>query len=322
MLRRHFLHATLGTLAASGAAFAQTWPDHPLRLIVPYPPGGANDITARIYAQSLGAALGQSVIVENKAGAGGEIGADAAAKAQGDGYTLLFAAIGSLTIHSVLAPGQSAYNLKTDLLPVSMGASVPLALAVRSGLPVSNLKELIAYARSQKQPLTYGSAGVGSTEHMAGEYFRQAANLQLVHVPYKGSGPCMQDLLGGRIDMVMETLPALSAYYTSPKMKILAVASAGRSEQLPNVPTMSEAGLPGFEVTTYYGLLAPKGTPRELVDRLSTTMQSLAAKADVQEAMKRAGANALATSPERMNQLVKGEIEKWGRVQNVAHISL
>lgn len=321
MLRRDFLCATLGTLA-SGAALAQDWPDHAIRLIVPYPPGGANDITARIYAQNLGTALGQSVVVENKAGAGGEIGAGEAAKAQGDGYTLLFAAIGSLTIHAVLAPEKSPYNLKTDLLPVSMGASVPLALAVRSGLPVSNLKELIAYARAHKPPLTYGSAGIGSTEHMAGEYFRQAADLELVHVPYKGSGPCMQDLLGGRIDMVMETLPALSAYATNPKMKILAVASGTRNEQLPQVPTMSEAGLPGFEVTTYYGLLAPKGTSKELVEKLSTAMQSLAAKAEVQQAMKRAGANALATSPERMNQLVKGEIEKWGRVQKVAHISL
>lgn len=320
MQRRNFICAALGTLA-TGASMAQAWPAKPIKMIVPYPPGGANDITARIYAQHLGTALGQSVVIDNRAGAGGEIGAEAAARSAGDGYTLLFAAIGSLTIHAVAATNKP-YDLKNDLMPVSMGAGVPLALAVRSSLPVNSVKELLEYARAQKDGLTYGSAGNGSTQHMTGEYFKQAANVNLVHVPYKGSGPAMTDLLGGQIDVVFETLPALSAHFTNPKIKILALTSGARSDMLPNLPTLRESGVADFDVTTYYGLLAPKGTPKAIVDQLSAAMQSLAKKPDFQASMKKAGADAVATSPERMDAMVKGELEKWGRVQQTAQIKM
>jgi tripartite-type tricarboxylate transporter receptor subunit TctC len=320
MQRRDFLCAALGTLTA-GAALAQAWPARAIKMIVPYPPGGANDITARIYAQHLSTALGQSVVIENRAGAGGEIGAEVAAKSVGDGYTLLFAAIGSLTIHAVAAQNKP-YDLKNDLLPVSMGAGVPLALAVRSSLPVNNVKELLEYARAQKDGLTYGSAGNGSTQHMTGEYFKQAANVKLAHVPYKGSAPAMTDLLGGQIDVVFETLPALSAHMTNPKIKILAVTSGTRNPGLPDLPTLRESGIADFDVTTYYGLFAPKGTPKPIVDQLSTAMQALAQKPEVQAAMKKAGADAIATSPERMDAMVKGEIDKWGLVQKTAQVKL
>lgn len=320
MQRRNFICAALGTLA-TGASIAQAWPAKPIKMIVPYPPGGANDITARIYAQHLGTALGQSVVIDNRAGAGGEIGAEAAARSAGDGYTLLFAAIGSLTIHAVAAANKP-YDLKSDLVPVSMGAGVPLALAVRSSLPVNSVKELLEYARAQKDGLTYGSAGNGSTQHMTGEYFKQAANVKLVHVAYKGSGPAMTDLLGGQIDVVFETLPALSAHFTNPKIKILALTSGARSDMLPNLPTLRESGVADFDVTTYYGLLAPKGTPKPIVDQLSTAMQSVAKKPEFQASMKKAGADAIATSPERMDAMVKGEIEKWGRVQQTAQIKM
>jgi tripartite-type tricarboxylate transporter receptor subunit TctC len=320
MQRRNFICAALGTLA-TGASMAQAWPAKPIKMIVPYPPGGANDITARLYAQHLGTALGQSVVIDNRAGAGGEIGAEAAARSAGDGYTLLFAAIGSLTIHAVAATNKP-YDLKSDLVPVSMGAGVPLALAVRSSLPVNSVKEFLEYARAQKDGLTYGSAGNGSTQHMTGEYFKQAANVKLVHVAYKGSGPAMTDLLGGQIDVVFETLPALSAHFTNPKIKILAVTSGERSDMLPNLPTLRESGVADFDVTTYYGLLAPKGTPKAIVDQVSTAMQSLAKKPDFQASMKKAGADAVATSPERMDAMVKGELEKWGRVQQTAQIKM
>jgi tripartite-type tricarboxylate transporter receptor subunit TctC len=320
MYRRNFLYATLGTLA-SGTLFAQAWPAKPIKMIVPYPPGGANDITARIYGQYLSGALGQSIIIDNRAGAGGEIGAEAAAKAAGDGYTLLFAAIGSLTIHSVAAVNKP-YDLNTDLMPVSMGAGVPLALAVRSTIPVSNVRELLQYARAQKNALSYGSAGNGSTQHMTGEYFKQAAGIDLAHVPYKGSGPAMTDLLGGQIDVVFETLPALSAHYTNPKIRILAVTSGARSSMLPGLPTLRESGVPDFDVTTYYGLLAPKGTPKPIVDQLSAAMQAVARKPELLAAMSKAGADAIATTPERMDAIVKGEIEKWGRVQKTAQVKL
>jgi tripartite-type tricarboxylate transporter receptor subunit TctC len=323
MQRRDLLCAALGTIAtlATGTALAQAWPARPIRMIVPYPPGGANDITARIYGQFLGTALGQSIVIENRAGAGGEIGAEAAAKASGDGYTLLYAAIGSLTIHAVAALNKP-YDLKTDLLPVSMGASVPLALAVRASLPVKNVKEFIEYARAQKNALTYGSAGNGSTQHMTGEYFKIAAGVELVHVPYKGSGPAMTDLLGGQIDAVFETLPALSAHYTNPKIKILAVTSAARSGMLPELPTLREGGVADFDVTTYYGLLAPKGTPKAIVDQVSAAMQAVAKKPELISAMSKAGADTIATTPERMDAMIKGEVEKWARVQKTAQIQL
>jgi tripartite-type tricarboxylate transporter receptor subunit TctC len=320
MQRRDLLCAALGTLAA-GASFAQAWPDKPIKMIVPYPPGGANDITARIYGQHLSTLLGQSIVIDNRAGAGGEIGAEVAARSPADGYTLVFAAIGSLTIHYVAATNKP-YDLKNDLVPVSMGAGVPLALAVRSGLPVNSVKEFLAYARAQKNALTYGSAGNGSTQHMTGEYFKQAANVNLVHVPYKGSGPAMTDLLGGQIDLVFETLPALSAHMNNPKIKILAITSGARSEMLPELPTLAESGVPGFDVTTYYGLLAPKGTPKAIVDQVSNAMQSLAKKPEVQAAMKKAGADAIATSPERMDAMIKGEIDKWARVQKTAQVKM
>ena len=321
MQRRELMVAALGLLGTE-VSFAQAWPARPVKMIVPYPPGGANDITARLYAHYLETVLGQPFVIDNRAGAGGEIGAEQAAKATPDGYTLVFAAIGSLTIHVVLPVQKPGYDLKTDLLPVSMGAGVPLALAVRASMPVSSVKEFLAYAREQKQPLTYGSAGNGSTQHMTGEYFKQVAGVKLVHVPYKGSGPALTDLLGGQIDLVFETLPALSPHFKSPKLKILAVTSETRSELLPEAPTLNESGVPGFDVTTYYGLLAPRGTPRAIVDQLSTAMQSLAQKPEVKDALKKAGAQAIATTPEKMATMIQGEIDKWARVQKFAQIKL
>ena len=320
MYRRDFLCAILAA-AAVRPAFAQAWPARPIRMIVPYPPGGANDITARIYGPQLSTELGQSVVIDNRPGAGGEIGAETAAKSSGDGYTLLFAAIGSLTIHAVAAENHP-YDLAKDLVPVSMGAGVPLALAIRSDLPVKSAKELLDYARKQKKGLTYGSAGNGSAQHMTGEYFKQAAKVDLLHIPYKGSGPAMTDLLGGQIDVVFETLPALSAHLDNPKIKILALTSASRSDLLPDLPTLGESGVPGFDVTTFYGLFAPKGTPKDIVDQASAAMQRAAKKPEVQAAMRKAGADAIATSPERMDEMVKAEVAKWERVQKTAQVKL
>ncbi|MBU2288903.1 MAG: tripartite tricarboxylate transporter substrate binding protein, partial [Gammaproteobacteria bacterium] len=305
----------------SSQVLAQAWPAKPIRLIVPYPPGGANDITARLYGQQLGTLLNQSIVIENRAGAGGEIGAEMAAKAPGDGYTLLFAAIGSLTIHAVAAANKP-YDLKNDLQSVSMGAGVPLALAIRSSLPATTVKEFLAYARAQKTPLTYGSAGNGSTQHMTGEYFKQAAGIELVHVPYKGSGPAMTDLLGGQIDLVFETLPALSAHASNPRIKILAVTSNVRSNMLAELPTLQESGVKDFDVTTYYGMLAPKSMPKAIVDQVSAAMQKASKNPELLAAMKKAGADAVATTPERMDAMVTGELEKWGRVQKTAQITL
>ena len=302
----------------TGNVVAQSWPSKPVRVIVPYPPGGATDITARIYANQLQQSLGQSFVIDNKAGAGGEIGADAAAKSASDGYTLLLGAIGSLAIHAAVPSQKPPYDLQKDLRGISLGSSVPLAIAVRENLPVSNIKELIALSKAKPGSLTYGSAGNGSTQHMTGEYFKQLSGASLVHVPYKGSGPAINDLLGGQIDVVFETLPALSAQISSGKLKILAVTSANRSTLLPEIPTLKEVGINNFEVVTYYGLLAPADTPKIIIDRISKAMQDASKKPETQDFLKKQGAEAISSSPEKTDLIIKEETEKWARVAKLA----
>ena len=312
--------AALGMAGAAGTAGAQAWPSRSIRVIVPYPPGGANDFTARIYADRLPALLGQPAVVENKAGAGGEIGAAMVASSPADGYTLLFGAIGSLTIHAVLPAQKPPYELLTAFKGVSMGSSLSLVLAVRSDLPAKSLGEFIALAKSASPSLTYGSAGNGSTQHMTGEYFQQSAGVKLTHVPYKGSAPAVSDLLGGQIDLVFETMPAIGGQLSSGKVRVLAVTGKERNALLPDVPTMREAGLPEFEVTTYYGLLVPTGTPREVIDKLSEAMQALARTPEVEQAFRKQGVEPHPSTPAETDALIRSEVEKWGRVQKIAKI--
>jgi tripartite-type tricarboxylate transporter receptor subunit TctC len=310
----------MAAIGMVGPGHAQTWPSRPIRVIVPYPPGGANDFTARIYAERLPELLGQPTVVENKAGAGGEIGAASVATSTPDGYTLLFGAIGSLTIHAVIPAQKPPYELLTAFKGVSMGSSLSLALAVKADLPAKSVAELVSLAKSRSPGLTYGSAGNGSTQHMTVEYFQQTAGVKLTHVPYKGSAPAVADLLGGQIDLVFETMPALGAHLAGGKIRILAVTGKERSAMLPDIPTLMESGFPTFEVTTYYGLLVPSGTPAAVIDKLSSAMQSLAGTPDVQEAFRKQGALAHATSPAQTDELLRSEVEKWAKVQKVAKI--
>ena len=311
----------LSALALAGTTQAQQWPAKPIRVIVPYPPGGANDFTARIYAERLPAVIGQPTVIENKAGAGGEIGAALVASSAPDGYTLLFGAIGSLTIHAVIPTQKPPYELLTAFKGVSMGSSLSLVLAVKSELPVKSVAELISLARTASPGLTYGSAGNGSTQHMTGEYFQQTAGVKLTHVPYKGSAPAVADLMGGQIDLVFETMPAIGSQLSSGKVRVLAVTGKERNELLPDIPTMKEAGLPDFEVTTYYGLLVPTGTPADIIGKLSAAMKQIAATPEVQQAFRKQGVDPHPTTPEETDRLIRSEVEKWGRVQKVARIT-
>lgn len=310
----------LAGVALSGNLFAQQWPTKPIRIIVPYPPGGANDVSARVYGPYLSQSLGQTVVIDNRAGAGGQIGAATVAGSAPDGYTLLFGAIGSLTIQAVVPALKPPYDLMAAFTGVSMGTGVQLAVAVRADLPATTINSLVSAAKVSSRGLTYGSAGNGSTQHMTGEYFQQAAGIKLVHVPYKGSSPAIVDLLGGQIDMVFETLPALASQLSSGKIRILAVTGDTRSELLPTTPTLKESGYPDFGVTTYYGLLAPQGTPLAVVDRLSKAMQGIAQLPEVQSTLKKQGAEAYATSVDATNALIKSEVERWARVQKVAQV--
>ncbi|MNQ18135.1 Tripartite tricarboxylate transporter family receptor [compost metagenome] len=298
---------------AAGPALAQTWPTKPIRMVVPFPPGGATDAAARIYAQHLGDFLGQGVVVENKAGAGGEIGAEYVAKSAPDGYTLLMGAVGSHAIHAAM-PDKPGYDFATAFVGVSMATSMPMAVAVNSKVPANNVQELIALAKSKPGTITFGSAGPGTSQHMAGELFQVVTGTRLMHVPYRGSGPAITDLLGGQIDMVIETLPALLPQVASGKIRLLGVTTAKRATALPDLPTLMEQGVKDYSVATAYALLAPAGTPPAVVDKLSAGMQKAAAMESVQQAALKLGADAVATSPEDTSRVLKREVARWADV--------
>ncbi|WP_256977448.1 Bug family tripartite tricarboxylate transporter substrate binding protein [Bordetella genomosp. 10] len=273
-MMRRFARGVLVAAAAAWmcAAHAGEWPDRPIRMIVPYPPGGATDVAARLYAQHMGDYLKQSVVVENKAGAGGELGAEYVAHAPPDGYTVLMGALGSLAINAAMLEKQN-YSFAKDYKGVSVAITMPMALAVSTKVPAHNLAELVALAKQRPGRLTFGSAGTGSSQHMAGELFKQVTGTDILHVPYRGSGPAVTDLLGGQIDMVIETLPALIPQAGSGKIRILAVSAPARVPSLPDVPTFAEAGVQGYAVATTYALLAPAGTPPAAIEKMSLAMQ-------------------------------------------------
>ncbi len=298
---------------AAGPAAADTWPSKPVRMVVPFPPGGATDAAARIYAQHLGDEIGQPVVVENKGGAGGEIGAEYVAKSAPDGYTLLMGAVGSHAIHAAL-PDKPGYDFATAFVGVSMATSMPMALAVNASVPARNAQELIALAKRKPRTLTFGSAGNGTSQHMAGELFQVVTGVRLMHVPYRGSGPAITDLLGGQIDLVIETLPALLPQLASGKIRLLGVTTATRATALPDLPTLAEQGVKDYSVATAYALLAPAGTPQAIVDRLSEGMRKAAALPAVRQAALRLGADAVATTPAETTRVLRQEVARWADV--------
>lgn len=319
---RNILGALLACACTMGmsVAGAASWPAKPVTLIVPYPPGGATDFSARIYAQYLPELIGATVVVENKAGAGGEIGAEYVSRAAADGYTMLFGAIGSHAINSVLPSKPKTYKFPDAFKGVSFATAVPLVVAVRAGLGVNNLQDLVKLAKEKPGKVTYGSAGVGSSQHMAAEKFQLATGTQLLHVPYKGSGPAVTDLLGGQIDIVIDTLTTLYPQINSGKIKFIAVTTADRVKTIPDVPTLTELGVKDYALSTNYGVLAPAGTPDEIIQKMSNAMQTIAARKEVQQKLIDSGAKAYATSPVQTDQLLLDEIKKWSDVATKANI--
>ncbi len=293
---------------------AQAWPNKPIKIVVPFPPGGASDASGRIYSQFLSEKFGQSFVVDNRAGAGGEIGAEAVAKSPPDGYTFLLGALGSHSIHAAMPSQKPAYDFATAFACVSMTSSTPMVLAVNSSLPAKNVQELIALAKAQPNKLSFGSAGPGTPQQMAGELFKAMTNTQLLHIPYKGSGPAVADLLGGQIDMVFDTMPALLPHVSTGKIRLLGVTSAKRAPSLPDLATIQEQGVAGYEVTNAYALLAPAGTSPEIVNRLSREVQALSKTPEVISAFKKQGSEALGTTPEETCRLLKDEMAKWANV--------
>lgn len=319
-------HAYLRLLAsasilaiAAGPAFGQ-YPNKSIKMIVPYPPGGATDVIGRVLAQRLSTALGQQVVIDNRGGAGGNIGADAVAKSPPDGYTLLMGALTSHTIMATLEKDTIRYNIEKDLVPVAIVGSVPLVWVVNPSLPVKNLKEFIAYTKANPGKLTYASSGAGAPQRMCAELFKRMINAEMIHVPYKGSGPAMTDLVGGQVNTMCETVPASLQLIKTNRLRALAVTTAQRVSMLPEVPTAAEQGLPGLEVSSTFGVLVPAGTPKPIIERLNAELQKILATPEAQEQLLQQGAFAVQTTPEQAAARVRDETARWAKVIKDANI--
>ncbi len=305
--------ALMLSLAATLGAMAQAYPVRPLRLVVPFPPGGSTDIVARLVAQKLGEALDQPMIVDNRAGAGGMIGAENVARSAPDGYSLLLASSGPIVIVPALQP-KLGYDSVRDFAPVSIIATIPTMLVVNEKVPAKNVAELIALAKARPGKLNFASSGVGATPHLAGEVFKSMAGVDIGHVPYKGSAPALTDLMGGQVDMMFEQIPAVLPHVQSGKLRALAVGSAQRVAALPDLPSISESGLPGFDVVSWFGIMAPAGTPAPIVSRLRAELMKIMRMPDVSEKLASLGAEPQASTPQAFSQTIVAELPKWAEI--------
>ena len=300
---------------------AATYPEKPIRMIVPWSPGGGSDVSGRIFAAKLSEALGQQVLVDNRPGAAGNIGTAAAAKGEPDGYTLLLADTGFSTGVSLYS--KVGYDPVKDFAPVSMAATTPIVAVVHPSLPVSNVQELIALAKRQPGRVTVGSGGTGGSVHLAAELFQLQTGTKFTHVPYKGSGPASVDLAGGQIHAMFSTAPPVMPLLNAGKIRALAVASNSRSSLFPDVPSMKEAGVPDFIATNWYGILVPAGTPKAVVDRLHQETAKATALADVRQRLAAAGLEPSSSkTPQEFGGFVGADVARWGKVIRQANIKL
>ena len=328
LLRRKLLAAATLAVAAAGATLpaaglaAEPWPAKPIKLVVPFPPGGPTDVMGRILAQVLSDKLGQPVVVDNRAGAGGNIGTDLVAKAAPDGYTLVLSAVSSLAIAPALY-ARLPYNVATDFTPITLVGIAKGAIVAHPSAPFSDVKGLVAYAKANPGKLAYATSGAGTANHLAAEYLQSVAQIKLTHVPYKGTAPATQDLLAGVVPMSFESsLTSAAPNVQTGKLKGIAITAATRSALLPNVPTVAESGYPGFDVPTWFGLVGPAGLPKEVVAALNKAAVEGLQSADVAERFARIGAEPAPTTPERFADYIRSETTRWGKVVRDADIKL
>jgi tripartite-type tricarboxylate transporter receptor subunit TctC len=333
MQRRNFmirsLSATTAALALGALAPAQSalaadagWPTaEPIRLIVPFPPGGTADVVNRLFAQQLGKVLGASVIEENKAGAGGSLGTRFVADAKPDGYTLLGATSSTHGTNPAVYT-KLPYDAVKDFTPITQVITVPGVLSVHPSVKAANLKELIALAKAQPGHLSYASSGAGGLGHLAMELFKAKAGVQIMHVPYRGAGPAFTDLIGGQVSMLWEPLPASLPHIKSGKIRPLAVATAQRSSELPDVPTFAESGVPGYAVQAWNGLLAPKGLPKDIRDKLHKASVQALADPQLRQRLAELGGTVVANTPEQFGAVILKDVTTWKQVASSSQISL
>jgi tripartite-type tricarboxylate transporter receptor subunit TctC len=297
---------------APNAIAAESYPSRPIRFIVPFPPGGGNDIVGRIVAARLGEGLGQQVVVDNRGGAGGTIGTDMTAKAPPDGHTMLVNNI-SLAVNQTLFK-KLPYDTLKDLAPVGLIGRQPNLVVVHPGVPAKSVRDLIDLARAKPGEVNYGSGGIGTASHLATEMLKLMTKTDMVHVPYKGLGPALTDLIGGRVHVIISTMASALPQVKSGKLRPLAVTTAARSAFFPEVPTMSEAGVKGYEFSTWYGLLVPAGTPKAIVDRLNAEAAKALDSRPVREQFAAQGLEPAGSTPQAFGTYLRSEVEKWGRV--------
>ncbi len=307
-------------LALPIVAVAQQFPEKPIRLVVPVPPGGSLNLYTRLIAQRLTESLGQQVIVDNRPGANGMIGADIVAKAAPDGYTLLMGATPTLAISVTLYAGKMPYNPVTDFAPITLVAKAPSVLAAHPAVPARDLKELIALARAQPGKLNYASSGTGSGNHLMGEMLKAAAGIDIVHVPYAGGGPGLIALLAREVDLMITPPPTLLPMAKAGRVRLIAVSSARRSPAMPDVPTIAESGFPGFEATVWYCVVAPRGTPQQVVTRLHGALTAVLGSTEFRERLAADGASAETSTPGELAAWVQSEIAKFAQVIRTARI--
>ncbi|TDP62468.1 Bug family tripartite tricarboxylate transporter substrate binding protein [Roseateles toxinivorans] len=307
--------ALIGLAALTGTARAdEPYPSKPIRFVVPYPPGGPTDLMARLLQPEMQQRLGVTIVIENKGGAGGNVGsADVAKQAPADGYTILLAASGPMAVNQTLFKTM-AYSPLTDLVPVIQLSSFPLVLEVHPSTGIKNIKEFIAQTKARPDAFTYASAGNGTPQHLAGEIYNKAAGTRLGHVPYRGAGPALNDLLGGQVKVMFDVLGSSIQYINTGKLTPLAVTSAQRSPSLPNVPTLAESGYPGFEVTAWHGIAMRSGTPPEMVKKLNTTLLTIFKDPAFRKKWEQLGTPIVAGTPEQFGQLIRTESVRLGRV--------
>jgi tripartite-type tricarboxylate transporter receptor subunit TctC len=305
--------ALAATVATPLGAFAQAYPAKPITIVVPFAAGGTTDILARVIGQALTKDLGQTVIVDNRAGAGGNIGAQFAAKSPADGYTLFMGTVGTHAINQSLYKKLPFDPIK-DFAPLTRVAMVPNLLVANPVKPYKNVKELIAYAKANPGKVNFGSSGSGSSIHLSGELFKAMAKVDMVHVPYKGSAPAVTDLLGGQIDVMFDNMPSAIQHVRNGRLRPLAVTTARRSPELPDVPTVAEAGVPGYEATSWFGMFAPAATPAPVVARLNAALAKVLADPEVKKKLAEQGAEPYSEKPEQFAEFIRQETAKWSKV--------
>ena len=299
-------------LAFGATAVAQEYPAKPIRVVVPFPPGGGTDLMARSVMQKLGESLGATVVIDNRGGAGGTIGSDIVAKSPADGYTILIVSGAHAINPSIYL--KLPYDSVRDFAPVTMFTSGPGLLVVHPSVPAKSVKEFIALARSRPGQLNYASAGIGTPPHLAGELFKTMAGVNMVHVPYKGNGPAYTDLLGGQVSVMFPTIPTAIPHVRAGKLRALAVTTAKRTAITPELPTIAESGVPGYDVSSWYGLLAPAGTPAAVVAKLQREVARVLRLPDVSERLTPQGLDIVADTPGEFAAIIKSEIVKWAKV--------